>query len=74
MANGSTSHPTGIVEAVGTASGQSRSPWLAARIEAAMAQAVLDALASGVSIHDSAELLERKQAARRSVLAESGRV
>lgn len=40
---------------------------LSAEIEAAMSAAVLQALADGVSINDSAAILERKQAARRAV-------
>ncbi len=37
-------------------------------VEAAMAQAVLDALADGVRIEDADELIARKMAARQAVL------
>lgn len=59
-----------IVEAVGTSAGRglSRDSSLAARIEKAMTHAVLDALADGVSMDDSVEILRRKQMARQAVL------
>lgn len=41
---------------------------LSAAIEQAMSEAVLKALADGVSIHDSPTILKYKQAARQAVL------
>lgn len=60
-----------IVEATGTATGTSRHAQLAKRIEQAMAAAVMDALADGVPMDDTEEILRRKQAARRAVLDET---
>lgn len=59
-----------IVAAVGTAAGkmgQGKSD-LAQQLEAAMSKAVLQALADGVDINDSAEILRRKDGARQAVL------
>jgi len=42
---------------------------LSKAIEAAMVQSVVDALAEGISIENTVELLARKQAARARVLA-----
>lgn len=62
-----------IVEAVGSAAGViSRHGSLAKRIEKAQTEAVLDALAQGVSLDDSPEILRRKKAARQAVLDEGG--
>lgn len=58
-----------IVAAVGTAT-DSRLPGLGERLDAAMVAAVEEALADGVSISDSEEILVRKAAARARVLAE----
>jgi len=61
-----------IVEAVGTSSGTGgRDPFLARRLNQARTQAVLDALAEGVSLNDSAEILRRKDLAAKAVLKES---
>jgi formaldehyde-activating enzyme involved in methanogenesis len=55
-----------IVEAVGSASfGKNKAR--AAQIQAAMAQAVADAIAEGVSVYDATELLRRQMAARDAV-------
>lgn len=61
--------PTRIVEASGTASGRNdnRTP-IGRLVEAAMAQAVLDANAEGIS--DPKEILKRKLAARDRVKKE----
>lgn len=59
-----------IVEAVGTAvhaSDESRTG-LAKEMENAMSKAVLQALADGVAMSDTEEILRRKMAARQEVL------
>jgi hypothetical protein len=59
-----------IVAAVGTAVHSGENPDLAARIEAAQVAAIEAALAEGVSLENSAEILRRKNAARDRVLAD----
>jgi hypothetical protein len=61
-----------IVEAVGTSAGAARigGRELSKRIEAAMAQAVTDALAEGISINDTETIKARTLEARAAVLAE----
>lgn len=61
-----------IVSAVGTAAASSLrgDVDLAARIEAAMSQAVTQALADGIPIEDSATIKARMMDARAKVLAE----
>ncbi len=56
-----------VVEAVATAV-HSDTPGLGNELEAAQVKAIEQALAEGVSIKDSAELLRRKAAARQTVL------
>lgn len=61
-----------IVAAVGTASAAMtpRHGSLAKRLEKAMADAVRDAMAQGVSVYDTDTLRNRMQAARAAILAE----
>lgn len=56
-----------IVEAVGIASSAGKKN-VAKLIEAAMSQAVTDAMAEGVNVNDSDELRKRMMAARQKVL------
>ena len=56
-----------IVAAVGTAV-RSDDPALASRLEEAMVAAVRQAMADGVALDDSVEMLRRKAEARRQVL------
>lgn len=62
-----------IAAAVGTAVGSGATGEksdLARRLEAASVEAVEQAMADGISLDDSDEILARKQAAREKVLAE----
>jgi len=59
----------GIVAATGTAATAKNSD-LAQRLERAMSKAVLRALADGVTLDDSDEILRRKAEARAAVLAQ----
>lgn len=61
-----------IVSAVLTAAYSYDNEALAARVEAAMAQAVRDCLAAGVSIEDSVTIKAAILAARAKVRAEAG--
>lgn len=61
----------GIVEAVGTASSVSGNKDLSKRIEAAMSQAVTDALAEGIAMDDTETIKARIMAARSKVLDEA---
>lgn len=56
-----------VVTAVGSAS-TARTPYLSKRIEEAMAQAVLDALAEGVPMSDTETIRARQLSARRAVV------
>lgn len=58
-----------IVSAVGTAV-HSEVPGLAEALETAMSKAVIEAMADGVSLDNSDELLKRKTDARERVLNE----
>lgn len=63
--------PSRIVAAVGSGASHAKTggdPSLSAAIQAAMAKAVADALAGGVSIEHSDELRRRQLAARQAVL------
>lgn len=66
----------GVVGAIGTGVGHAHSgdATLGDRVQKAMENAVIEALAEGVSIFDSAEILRRKYSARDKVEAEYGKV
>lgn len=64
-----------IIEAVGTAVGHGTSgdATLGDRVQKAMEQAVIEALAEGVSINNSEEILRRKMDAKDRVIEGYGR-